>query len=631
MTELKISQKCDNSAMRLPNPFTREHPMPLLQSERRDRRTALIQEALRQPGSGLPTGVRIRMEALFGRDFSHVRLHTGSVAAASAHALNATAYTVGSSILFGKGNYRPGTWEGLWLLAHELTHVVQQGRGVLRQRLTASDEDALERAANWAADIVVAGRPVPSDFAFGTAPAGMVQRHLDVPCPGARISAGDRSIWMPANEAIELAYKNAPENRAHADAIFFGSQFENIDVRLPNGAPNKRYGNLLLGKLRGLVKQRRPDIIDFYNRVFYEIKSDGDQNQGMVQLESYYRIAETIRHAHADFDEPPWIVEYATWYPPHVLPLPLDPTKIVCTQATDHNRWPGLILYDVRQLRGRRRSHEYQLEAFEPNYAELAPAFRAQLPKAVPDYNPDSPEYVIIVPQEFFTLDYVKQKSAQWDKLRARDPRPLFPVLSPEAMKRVMELGVSASKYLIIGGVVVAAVILTDGLALAAAPEIIAAEAGTEAVVVTTAETGAVLASEAGGAVAVESTIVAPGVIAAQVAAGSDAWLAYQAMLSAPAVKAVAATAGAVLVLFNIRNAEASTSKPKPVPSNVVAMKAVAVDDFKAVAGVQSAFSTGRSRFSLPVCSDASKVFGLGTMVMYDNKPHWVFGRFLVK
>jgi hypothetical protein len=198
-------------------------------------------------------------------------------------------------------------------------------------------------------------------------------------------------------------------------------------------------------------------------------------------------------------------------------------------------------------------------------------------------------------------------------------------------MKRVMELGVSASKYLIIGGVLVAAVILTDGLALAAAPEIIAAEVGTETVLVTTAETGAVLASEAGGTAAVGSTIVAPGVIAAQVAAGSDAMLAYQAMLSAPAVKAVAATAGAVLVLFNIRNAEASTSKPKPVPSNIVAMKAVAVDDFEAVGGVQSAFSTGRSRLSLPVCSDASKVFGLGTKVMYDNKPHWVLGRFLIK
>jgi hypothetical protein len=67
------------------------------------------------------------MEGQFGQDFSAVRVHTGSQAAESAQAINARAYTVGSNIVFRAGHYAPHTAAGQRLLAHELTHVVQQG------------------------------------------------------------------------------------------------------------------------------------------------------------------------------------------------------------------------------------------------------------------------------------------------------------------------------------------------------------------------------------------------------------------------------------------------------------------------------------------------------------------------
>jgi hypothetical protein len=67
------------------------------------------------------------MELRFGFDFSQVRVHTDAQAAESARAVNALAYTVGSDIVFGAGQYAPGTAAGKRLLAHELTHVVQQG------------------------------------------------------------------------------------------------------------------------------------------------------------------------------------------------------------------------------------------------------------------------------------------------------------------------------------------------------------------------------------------------------------------------------------------------------------------------------------------------------------------------
>jgi hypothetical protein len=66
------------------------------------------------------------MEAFFGHDFSRVRLHHGADAEASTREVNARAYTVGHHIAFGAQRYAPGTREGKRLLAHELSHVVQQ-------------------------------------------------------------------------------------------------------------------------------------------------------------------------------------------------------------------------------------------------------------------------------------------------------------------------------------------------------------------------------------------------------------------------------------------------------------------------------------------------------------------------
>ncbi|NCD71686.1 DUF4157 domain-containing protein [Mucilaginibacter sp. R11] len=68
------------------------------------------------------------MEPRFGYDFSKVRIHDNGKAAESAASVNAFAYTSGNNIVFNKGYYRPETSQGKWLLAHELTHVVQQGK-----------------------------------------------------------------------------------------------------------------------------------------------------------------------------------------------------------------------------------------------------------------------------------------------------------------------------------------------------------------------------------------------------------------------------------------------------------------------------------------------------------------------
>src|SRR5439155_15454735 len=84
-------------------------------------------QARRGRGQPLPTSVRAFFEPRFEHDFSQVRVHTDAHAAESAQAVQALAYTVGSDIVFGAGQYAPATTAGQRLLAHELTHVVQQG------------------------------------------------------------------------------------------------------------------------------------------------------------------------------------------------------------------------------------------------------------------------------------------------------------------------------------------------------------------------------------------------------------------------------------------------------------------------------------------------------------------------
>jgi hypothetical protein len=89
----------------------------------------IVQSVLSSPGQSLDASSRNFFEAGFGHDFGQVRVHTDVRAAESAQAVNALAYTVGRNVVFGAGQYAPGTRSGQQLLAHELTHVMQQTGG----------------------------------------------------------------------------------------------------------------------------------------------------------------------------------------------------------------------------------------------------------------------------------------------------------------------------------------------------------------------------------------------------------------------------------------------------------------------------------------------------------------------
>ena len=91
-----------------------------------DAAPASVDHVLASPGRPLEPALRQDMEQRFGHDFSRVRVHSGAAAEQSARDVNAHAYTVGHNIVFGAGRFAPGTHEGRRLIAHELTHVVQQ-------------------------------------------------------------------------------------------------------------------------------------------------------------------------------------------------------------------------------------------------------------------------------------------------------------------------------------------------------------------------------------------------------------------------------------------------------------------------------------------------------------------------
>lgn len=112
---------------------------------------SIVNDVLRSPGQPLDPLTRDRMESKFGHDFSRVRIHEDHQASESARAVDALAYTVGNNVVFGAGLFQPASSEGRQLLAHELTHVVQQGAGLraMPANVSAIDPDpAAEAEAN---------------------------------------------------------------------------------------------------------------------------------------------------------------------------------------------------------------------------------------------------------------------------------------------------------------------------------------------------------------------------------------------------------------------------------------------------------------------------------------------------
>jgi hypothetical protein len=160
-------------------------------------------------GSPLPDDTRSEMEGAFGADFSGVRIHTGGEAEGMSNDLQAQAFTHGSDIYFNKGKYDTGSTDGKHLLAHELTHTVQQGGSVRRR--PAAPEQQKEEATELTGEKPepkkegeIEGAPAsPAPFAepeIEEAPGAMVQAKPVITTSGA--PSVQRGLWDTITNAV---------------------------------------------------------------------------------------------------------------------------------------------------------------------------------------------------------------------------------------------------------------------------------------------------------------------------------------------------------------------------------------------------------------------------------------------
>lgn len=142
-----------------------------------------VHDVVSSGGSALSDDVRGEMQGRLGHDFSDVRVHTDSTAADSAASVNAHAYTVGNNIVFQRDKFDTSSAEGKTMLAHELTHVVQQRSGPVDGAdagggIKVSDpSDRFEREATANAESVMsAPAPAHAHGPEAAAPGAAVQR-----------------------------------------------------------------------------------------------------------------------------------------------------------------------------------------------------------------------------------------------------------------------------------------------------------------------------------------------------------------------------------------------------------------------------------------------------------------------
>jgi hypothetical protein len=177
-----------------------------------DEERSPVHDVIASGGSPLPADVRADMEGRFGNDFGDVRVHTDGSASQSAKSVNAQAYTVGSNIVFQRDKYDPGSDAGRHMLAHELTHVVQQRSGPVDGTdagggVKVSDpSDRFEREAVANADRLTA-TPSPAS-------SGDVQRLPDADGPAIqREDVGEEEEAM-AQTFVQREDEEEPEESA---------------------------------------------------------------------------------------------------------------------------------------------------------------------------------------------------------------------------------------------------------------------------------------------------------------------------------------------------------------------------------------------------------------------------------
>jgi hypothetical protein len=212
-------------------------------------------------GRPLPDGERQVFERHFGRDLSAIRVHTDRAAGDLAHRIGAHAFTAGTDIVFAAGQYRPGAGDGRLLLAHELTHVVQQTGGAPGwSRVTGS----VQRAC-------------------APAPCPLLSQEVFLPSP----------VWKQAELCMQETY--AETHPASVRGLSLG--FNRDWIGLAGGTPAEREALACLRPnftAKSGMFAGEPDIWDFNNTTMYEITTESGRAFRVGKLAAELALANEL-------------------------------------------------------------------------------------------------------------------------------------------------------------------------------------------------------------------------------------------------------------------------------------------------------------------------------------------------
>ncbi|WP_199188253.1 eCIS core domain-containing protein [Deinococcus arcticus] len=203
---------------------TRSQNLSALDGQRRAQALQTVSarvQARRGGGEALPAAVQRHLELGLNADLSRVRVHTDSEAAGLTAGLQAKAFTSGADIYFAPGQYDPHSAGGLELLAHEVTHVVQQAQGRVAPGLdpdTGLEQEAQQTGRRLAAIGGPGGAPSTASphpaaqVAAGTVQAGTVQRALVHEAHGSAVTDQDKAaaktFFASYDAAVQAAHTN---------------------------------------------------------------------------------------------------------------------------------------------------------------------------------------------------------------------------------------------------------------------------------------------------------------------------------------------------------------------------------------------------------------------------------------
>jgi hypothetical protein len=438
--------------------------------------------------------------------------------------------------------------------------------------------------------------------------------------------AWPREIWLPANQAIENAYKDSHTN----NSVLVGTDFEEgfirfpvqREIRSPQNSHNKEFSDYLLKSLRGLGGgPRKPDIVDFDERSFYEIKPITSftlrRAQAINQHLSLYRQADRIvdefnqmkRNLGASKGgklelQDPWVITNSKWMPPKCLTIPnFDNNQYkIETFATDYTTDPncrGIIVYRVwRKLR--KQDEEEQAAAKvvvkdqDQTYDNVIPSADV-LRGLVGRYDPNEPDFLVIVPK--YIDDAFKRRTPVdvVQKVANLSIPPAFDRMNPigqfRALSRMGPLATNHPEDLLVVGAIVGVVMLGGAAIVLLAPEAIAAFGGD--------------AVAGGGGAEVIS-------------------LAARRLASSAAAETIKKAAGIILIFGTIQAARADNISF----SRVSAMRTIPLSSVAPYRSTNAALSSGLCIADSPEnFPSAQSEIRVGDTVMFDSEPHCVVAR----